>query len=197
MSCFLFLPAKEASKGRPPPLVGQNAARIYLSAKPGPIDTHLVRHLLLTYLVHELGNVWGLGHPDEEGQVVDAVMNSTFGPDLLEATLQPDDIAGMRGVYGARPDTTQPMRGFLENPSPGTHASGISVISGWVCEAGPIVLDVAGVTTTAQVVMQSSKKYPDGADVIFIQEPIPYGSNRQDTKPVCGDADNGFGLLFN
>ena len=65
--------------------------------------------------------------------------------------------------------------GYLENPSPNSFQSGVGVLSGWVCEAetveirlGPLAPQVAG-----------------------------YGTERLDTQEVCGDTDNGFGLLFN
>ncbi len=48
--------------------------------------------------LHELGHVLGLGHPDEAGQTVTAVMNSRIG-NLYE--LQTDDITGARTLYGA------------------------------------------------------------------------------------------------
>lgn len=49
--------------------------------------------------LHEFGHVLGLAHPDEHGQVVTAIMNSTISNlDQLTA----DDIAGARFLYGAR-----------------------------------------------------------------------------------------------
>ena len=41
----------------------------------------------------------GLGHPDEAGQEVVAIMNS-YGLGLPVDTVQPDDIAGARALYG-------------------------------------------------------------------------------------------------
>jgi hypothetical protein len=48
--------------------------------------------------LHELGHVLGLGHPDDHGQSVVAMMNSTIGN--LD-TLTTDDIAGIQQIYGA------------------------------------------------------------------------------------------------
>ena len=62
----------------------------------------------------------------------------------------------------------------LENPSLGSSQSGIGIISGWVCEAGEIVIELAGTPVQAA-----------------------YGTPREDTRRVCGDANNGFGLLVN
>ncbi len=49
-------------------------------------------------LLHELGHVLGLNHPDSAGQHVDAVMNSVVSD---RETLAPDDIAGAQLLYGA------------------------------------------------------------------------------------------------
>lgn len=77
-------------------------------------------------------------------------------------------ILSPSGLYAA-------TKGNLENPQPNDYASGIYLISGWVCEASEV-----------QVLLNGSQ-YLDA----------PYGSDRQDTVPVCGDADNGFGVLVN
>ncbi len=53
--------------------------------------------LFQTVALHELGHVLGLGHPDEDGQTVSAVMNSIVSIDHLSA----DDIAGIQSLYGA------------------------------------------------------------------------------------------------
>ena len=64
---------------------------------------------------------------------------------------------------------------FLENPRPGSYQSGISVLSGWVCEAEEVVLEIDG---THRLV-------------------AAYGTERTDTEDKCEDTDNGFGLLWN
>jgi len=48
--------------------------------------------------LHELGHFIGLGHPDEHGETVPAVMNSQISN---IDTLQPDDINGAIAIYGA------------------------------------------------------------------------------------------------
>jgi len=63
----------------------------------------------------------------------------------------------------------------LENPQPNSFQSGIATISGWVCNAHSVRLLIDGVA------------FLDAA----------YGTSREDTRPVCGDANNGFGVLFN
>ena len=65
----------------------------------------------------------------------------------------------------------------LENPQPGSYQSGLGLISGWVCAAGRIEIEFNGDPHTRQR--------------------AGYGTPRGDTAGVCGDSDNGFGLLFN
>ena len=48
--------------------------------------------------IHEFGHVLGLAHPDDHGQSVAAIMNARVSN---IDTLQVDDIAGVRGIYGA------------------------------------------------------------------------------------------------
>ena len=64
----------------------------------------------------------------------------------------------------------------LEVPTPNTTISGIGVISGWKCRAdGPLTVRFNG------------------------DRPIPlvYGSERSDTRGVCGDTNNGFVAIWN
>ena len=64
----------------------------------------------------------------------------------------------------------------LENPRQGAFFSGLVVISGWVCDADVVEIHFDGV--------------PDPLDAA-------YGTSRNDTQAVCGDTDNGFGVLLN
>jgi hypothetical protein len=61
--------------------------------RPAAIDFHRVA-------IHEFGHTLGLDHPDEHGQTVVAIMNSTIS-DL--DTVQPDDIAGVKSLYDDGP----------------------------------------------------------------------------------------------
>lgn len=64
----------------------------------------------------------------------------------------------------------------LENPGEGQVYSGIGVISGWKCDAdGPLTI-----------------RFNGGRSI-----PLVYGSERTDTRSVCGDANNGFVALWN
>ena len=78
----------------------------------------------------------------------------------------------------------------FENPQPGSFQSGLGVISGWVCEAERI--DIVFYSSFTGVDMYG---YSQDSPVAYYQ--VAYGTNREDTKEVCGDIDNGFGLLFN
>ena len=65
----------------------------------------------------------------------------------------------------------------LENPQPDSAQSGIGVISGWACDANQVEIEFDN---------DSANRWRAGT-----------GTTRTDTQGVCGDADNGFGLLFN
>ena len=83
-------------------------------------------------------------------------------------------------ITDGRPDTAgghsrvAGVSAILENPSLGSAQSGVGVISGWACEAGEIVIELDGTPLQAA-----------------------YGTVREDTRSVCGDANNGFSLLWN
>ena len=63
---------------------------------------------------------------------------------------------------------------MLENPSLGSYQSGVSTISGWVCDAEEVVIELNGTPFRAG-----------------------YRTSRFDTIDTCGDDDNGFSLLYN
>lgn len=63
----------------------------------------------------------------------------------------------------------------LENPAPHSAKTGVGLLSGWVCDADKLEVSF------------------DGGPRQF----VPYGSERVDTRSVCGDTNNGFGLLIN
>lgn len=139
---------------------------------PGPLQADGNGNTIYDFhrvAIHELGHILGLDHPDDAGQSVQAIMNRRVSS--IDTT-QADDLAGVSAIY---PSSTLAPRGTLENPPPGSFLSGMGTISGWVCSAQRIDLQVD--------------------DAITVQ--APYGSLRGDTQSECGDANNGFGYLVN
>ncbi|MDG2461164.1 MAG: putative glycoside hydrolase [Luminiphilus sp.] len=65
--------------------------------------------------------------------------------------------------------------GKLETPKDGTTISGKALFSGWHCDASLVEIEL-----------------PSGTKLKAAS-----GTQRGDTNAVCGDSDNGFGLLFN
>ena len=76
------------------------------------------------------------------------------------------------GGTGGDPVTLPP--GYLENPGADSFQSGVGLLSGWVCDADMVEIELNGMPQEAA-----------------------YGTERLDTLRACGDTDNGFGLLFN
>jgi matrixin len=73
-------------------------------------------------MVHELGHVLGLAHPDDHGQHVDAIMNSITSD---RETLSSDDIAGGQSLYGAPAPSPTPTPTPAPTPS-SSHLANIS-----------------------------------------------------------------------
>ena len=108
----------------------------------------------------------------------------SFTDDLgNQETLTSEAYPASGTVLSAIPPPPSPppgdVVGYLENPGPHSFQSGIGVISGWVCEAEEIVIEL---TSEAG----EGGRFAAG-----------YGTERRDTQGECGDTDNGFGLLFN
>ena len=94
---------------------------------------------------------------------------------------------------GEPPDDTEDTgadfpHAVFENPAPGSFQSGIGIVSGWICEAEEIEVEFL----------------PEDGEPW--REEAAYGTERVDTVEVeragetievCGDTDNGFGLLVN
>ena len=66
-------------------------------------------------------------------------------------------------------------QGMLGNPPDSGQESGIGIVSGWHCDAETITVQF------------------DAYDPLEAS----YGTTRQDTESICGDADNGFAMLWN
>lgn len=85
-----------------------NSALNWNSYRGGLQTTEDIRRVAL----HELGHVLGLDHPDEDGQSVAAIMNSTASS--LDA-LRPDDLNGAQLVYGKPGGFTAPANDSFAN----------------------------------------------------------------------------------
>ena len=78
------------------------------------------------------------------------------------------------------PDQSDPpvlsdLLGVLENPAPGSFQSGVSIVSGWVCGAEQVEIEI------------------DGTELFE----AAYGTDREDTAERCDDSHTGFGLRLN
>ena len=83
-------------------------------------------------------------------------------------------VQGQGGATGTYDLEITFVQGYLENPGADSFQSGVGVLSGWVCEAAVVEIELNGIPQEAA-----------------------YGTERLDTLRACGDTDNGFGLLFN
>ena len=75
-------------------------------------------------------------------------------------------------TFSATGDSSTP--GYLDQPAANSWQSGIGLLSGWVCEADEVRVQINGAAMS-----------------------VPYGLERPDTQDICGDTANGFGRVFN
>ena len=95
--------------------------------RASPTSRDGILYDLYRVLLHELGHVIGLAHPDDHGQQVLSIMNRRIsGID----DLQPDDIAGAHAVPWGEPLTNQFVRGFYQTAL-GRQPTG-SELAAWV-----------------------------------------------------------------
>ena len=73
------------------------------------------------------------------------------------------------------PPVLSDLSGALENPAPDSFQSGFGLVSGWVCGAEKVEIEV------------------DGTDIFE----AAYGTDRMDTAEICDDSNTGFGLRLN
>ena len=81
-------------------------------------------------------------------------------------------VAGQGGTTGVYTLETRLLSGYLENPGPESFQSGIGVISGWVCDAEMVEIELNRVPQEAA-----------------------YGTERLDTEAACGDVGK-MGLAY-
>ena len=120
-----------------------------------------------------MGTVWQAGAELATANSGGAGRNFRLGA-RVEAGPVVIALQGQGGATGAYTLHVTFVPGFLENPGANSFQSGIGLISGWTCAA-------------------------DEVEIVLNGEPqeAAYGTARLDTEAVCGDTDNGFGLLFN
>ena len=145
-----------------------------MTATYTPVDDDLGHHLRATVTYTD-----SKGTPKREA--VAAVTTETVSARPPPPPRPPSggDPPGGGGPPSPEPDPepepdSEPV-GVLENPGPGSRQSGLGLLSGWVCDAAVVELEINGTQRVAAA----------------------YGTDRADTASVCGDRDNGFGLLFN
>ena len=73
------------------------------------------------------------------------------------------------------PPVLSDLIGTLENPAPDSFQSGFGLVSGWVCGAERVEIEI------------------DGTDTFEAS----YGTDRGDTAEICDDSNSGFGLRLN
>ncbi len=73
------------------------------------------------------------------------------------------------------PPVLSDLIGTLENPAPDSFQSGFGLVSGWVCGAEQVEIEI------------------DGTDIFE----AAYGTDRADTAEICDDSNTGFGLRLN
>jgi len=124
------------------------------------------------------GRVWQAG--EELGTATGGGPGTNF---RLAAPVEAGDviiaIAGEGGAEGAYTLRARLVVGYLENPAPSSFQSGLGLISGWVCEAEGVAIEI------------------EQEDGTVVEVAAAYGTERADTAGVCGDSDNGFGVLVN
>ena len=98
---------------------------------------------------------------------------------VWQQTNQNFAIAGESAPNGDNAARSGALEGYLENPGPNSFQSGLGVISGWVCEAETVEIEIEKESGETE------------------RQVAAYGTERVDTAESCGDTDNGFGLLFN
>ncbi len=124
------------------------------------------------------GTVWQTG--EELAAATDGGPETNF---RLATPVEAGDvviaIAGEGGRTGAYTLRARLVVGYLENPTSRSFQSGLGLISGWVCEAEGVTVEI------------------EKADGTVVELAAAYGTARADTAGVCGDTDNGFGVLVN
>ncbi|MFT4520156.1 MAG: hypothetical protein ACI9JM_002556 [Halioglobus sp.] len=73
----------------------------------------------------------------------------------------------------------EPITHWQEVPYEGARQSGVGLVRGWVCNADLVEV-----------------QFDDGKLQEEELQEVAYGSSRSDTRPICGDSDNGFSMAL-
>ena len=119
------------------------------------------------------GTIWQDGTVLVSGPVSDSGQAARLGA-RVQAGPVVIALQGQGGATGTYAGEITFVQGYLENPGAYSFQSGVGVLSGWVCDADMVEIELNGIPQEAA-----------------------YGTERLDTLRACGDTDNGFGLLFN
>ena len=134
----------------------------------GSSNIHLTWNENTQHFEVSRGQLWDYDSASEEIERVDE-----RGRDYHKREREYEE---QREQLAQRPPGWHTKAARLENPGDGQTYSGIGVISGWKCEAdGPLTV-----------------RFNGGRSI-----PLVYGSERTDTRSVCGDANNGFVAIWN
>ena len=161
-----------------PPIPGQFETSLNTILSFAANATQSTGEVMITGLVPAVVNVTGtVSPPDANVRPPARVQLRITGGDIEgngTGVTSPPSTGGGGGGGSEPAAVPEPPVGYLENPGPNSFQSGIGVLSGWVCAADEVTLELNGVAHRAA-----------------------YGTARLDTAAICGDTDNGFGLLFN
>lgn len=173
-------------------LEGGNALRVTPTTPPKRVRLWQATNLnARDFRLESAGAIWSSQDlaPQPDGSYVGAVQPPAQGwraffVDVTFDTagvLEPDQVysTGVQIIPDVLPYAGQACGGArnsaLENPRQGAFQSGVGLIRGWICQANKVEVQIDG-----------------GA-----RQQISYGTTREDTASVCGDANNGFGYTFN
>jgi hypothetical protein len=138
-------------------------------SKEAPIDT------VPPAPTHPTGAFYLARLPAAERIGASVMLDTDQDRHLQERRMKTQMLAGTAALVLGALGTAVHAQGTLENPQPNSAQSGIGVVSGWYCSANVVTFQI------------------DGGRLI----PVAYGTEREDTVGVCGDANNGYALLLN
>ena len=152
--------------------------------------------------LHELGHAVNLRHVSHQNHY--SVMGNGLHRGYYSFLFK-DDIAGIRAAYGESPGAVPladvggvpEKEGALESPAPNSASigssdyssqSGTAVVSGWVCEADEVLVDLSTSVNWRNGNVDLTENY------VGIPRVARYGIERRDTLAICGDTANGYSL---